>query len=115
MAKEKDKKIISKKATKKVTVKKKSATKKVAKKATKKVKDTSKLVHAFVPVHEKISDKEIKELFDYHDITMKELPKILKNDPAIRHLDAKENDVIKITRNSLTAGKTVFYRGVINE
>ncbi len=106
MADKKVKKTTSKKAVK---VAKKSSAKQKA------PKDTSKIVHSFVPIHEKLSEKEIKELFEYHNITIKELPKILKKDPAIRHLDVKENDVIKITRNSATAGESVFYRGVINE
>ena len=117
MAKKTDEETNSKKSVKKATVKKtavkKVTTKKTAKVA--KVKETSKVEHVLIPVHEKISEKEIQELFDYHNITIKELPKILKTDPAIRHLDVSENDVIKITRNSPTAGKTVFYRGVINE
>ena len=71
--------------------------------------------HMLVPKHEKISDEEKQELFDYHNITIKDLPKIYIDDPAIRHLEVLENDVIKITRNSKTAGKSVFYRGVINE
>ena len=95
--------------------KEKKEQEKAAKKKKAKVKDTSKLVHEFVPLHEKISQKEVEELFEYHNITMKELPKIRVNDPAIRHLDAKENDVIKITRKSKTSGESVFYRGVINE
>jgi DNA-directed RNA polymerase subunit H len=71
--------------------------------------------HTLVPMHSKLSEKETKELFELHNITIKELPKIFIDDPAIRHLDVKENDVIKIIRNSPTAGKTVFYRGVIDE
>ena len=119
MAEKKDKKTISKKATTKPTTKKAAkkavkVVKKAAKKAAK-VKDTSLLVHDFVPLHEKISAKEAEELFEFHNITIKELPKILKKDPAIRHLNAEENDIIKITRKSPTAGVSVFYRGVINE
>lgn len=101
---------------------KKATTKKVVKKAAKKVttkkakvRETSKVIHFLVPLHEKVSEKEAKEMFEYHNITIKELPKILKNDPAIRHLNVEENDVIKITRQSPTAGTTIFYRGVINE
>ena len=115
MVKKTDKENSSKKVTKKAAVKKeaKATTKKATKKA--KVRETSKLEHFLIPKHEKVSDKEAKELFEYHNVTMKELPKILKKDPAIRHLDVEENDVIRITRVSPTAGKTVFYRGVINE
>ncbi len=114
MVEKKENEITSKKTPKKAV---KKAVKKVAKKATKqaKVKDVSIVVHTLVPLHEKLSEAETKELFEYHNITIKELPKILKKDAAIRHLDVKENDIIKITRMSPTAGKTSFYRGVINE
>lgn len=116
MAEKKEKELTSKRATKKVTKKAvKKTVKKTASKKTAKVKDTSKLVHSLVPLHEKLSASEAKELFEYHNITIKELPKILKSDPAIRHLEVEENDIIKITRMSPTAGKTSFYRGVINE
>jgi DNA-directed RNA polymerase subunit H len=49
----------------------------------------------------------------YH-ITLKELPKISKKDPAIGHLNVKEGDVVKVVRESPTAGEAIFYRGVIN-
>ncbi len=71
--------------------------------------------HILVPQHLKLSDKEKKELFEKHSITQLQLPKILNTDPAIAHLDVKEGDVIKIIRNSQTAGKSAFYRGVVNE
>lgn len=70
--------------------------------------------HALVPKHTKCSEKEKKELFEKYKITLRELPRISKNDPAIQHLDANVGDAIKIARNSKTAGKTVFYRGVSN-
>ncbi|MGV8162635.1 MAG: DNA-directed RNA polymerase subunit H [Candidatus Nanoarchaeia archaeon] len=71
--------------------------------------------HMLVPMHSKLSDKDAQELLKFHNITIKELPKIYIDDPAIRHLEVKENDIVKITRNSPTAGKSVFYRGVIDE
>jgi DNA-directed RNA polymerase subunit H len=46
---------------------------------------------------------------------LKELPKIKKDDPAILNLTVKEGDVIKIIRQSPTAGEVEFYRGVISE
>ena len=45
---------------------------------------------------------------------MKELPKIVKGDPAIRPLNAKAGDVIKIIRKSPTKGVAIFHRGVVN-
>jgi len=70
--------------------------------------------HILIPKHAKLSDKETKELFDKYKVTIKELPKIKKSDPAIADLDVKTGDVVRITRDSQTAGKTFFYRGVIN-
>ncbi|MFA6072733.1 MAG: DNA-directed RNA polymerase subunit H [Candidatus Woesearchaeota archaeon] len=111
---------------KKDSVKKeKSVSKKVTKeKAMKKPKSKrvtrttgNKLIveHKLVPMHTKLSEKEAKALLEFHNVTIKELPKIYIDDPAIRHLDVKENDIIKIIRQSPTAGKIVFYRGVIDE
>jgi DNA-directed RNA polymerase subunit H len=71
--------------------------------------------HFLVPEHTKLSVTEKEELFKKLNVAIKELPKIYIDDPAIRHLSPKENDVIKIIRKSPTAGNIVFYRGVINE
>ena len=68
--------------------------------------------HVLVPKHAKLSEKEKDELFKRYNITLRELPKILKDDPALASLDVKPGDVIKITRKSPTAGESVFYRGV---
>ena len=73
------------------------------------------LKHVLIPIHTKLSDKEKTALFEKYHITIRELPKIQAADPAIAHLDVKENDVIRIDRKSTTAGNAVFYRGVINE
>lgn len=70
--------------------------------------------HILVPEHIKLNEKEKKELLEKYRISLKELPKIKKNDQAIDHLDAKEGDIIKIIRKSPTAGESIFYRGVIN-
>lgn len=71
--------------------------------------------HILVPKHSKINEKEKKELLEKYNITPKELPKILKKDPLAKELDAKVGDIIKIVRNSPTAGESVFYRCVVNE
>lgn len=70
--------------------------------------------HALVPEHQKLNEKEKKELLDKYRVSLKELPKISKKDPAIQGLGAKEGDVIKIIRKSPTAGEAYFYRCVIN-
>jgi len=68
--------------------------------------------HELVPKHSKLSEKECKELFEKYGIDVQNLPRIFRADPAIQHLDIKEDDVIKINRTSPTAGTTVFFRRV---
>ena len=69
--------------------------------------------HLLVPKHALASDAEKKHITDELKLTGKELPKILKTDPAILDLKAKDGDIIKITRQSATAGEISFYRRVI--
>ncbi len=71
--------------------------------------------HELVPKHEKVSAKEAKEIRERYHVTLRELPKISVNDPAIAGLGLQQGDIVKITRTSRTAGETVFYRGVIDE
>ena len=73
------------------------------------------LTHVLMPEHIKLSDKEKEELFNRYNISLRELPKIFKNDPALLHLDVKETDIIKIVRKGAAEESSVFYRGVINE
>ncbi len=70
--------------------------------------------HELAQVHSKLNEKEKKEILARYNATIKELPKIFTSDPAVSHLDIKQGDVVKITRNSRTCGKTDFYRGVID-
>ncbi|MFW5990866.1 MAG: DNA-directed RNA polymerase subunit H [Candidatus Nanoarchaeia archaeon] len=73
------------------------------------------LKHELVPKHTKLNQKEKKALLEKYNMTLANLPKISVNDPAIASLNVKGGDIIKIERESLTAGKTVYYRGVTSE
>ena len=68
--------------------------------------------HILTPKHLKLSEKEKNLLLEKYLVTSKELPKIIKTDAALRELDAKVGDAIKITRKIPTAGEAVFYRVV---
>lgn len=83
---------------------------KMAKKST---FDVSK--HILVPKHTKMTQKETKELFEKYNLSFDNLPKIIVSDPGVKDLKLKEGDVIKIERQSVTAGTNVYYRGVVNE
>ena len=69
--------------------------------------------HILVPKHDKCSETEKKALLKKYNITIADLPKISINDAAIVDLDMNPGDVVKITRESATAGETIFYRVVI--
>lgn len=68
--------------------------------------------HILIPKHIKLSEKERKELLERYNITLAELPRIVKKDPGIAGLGAKRGDVIKIIRKSPTSGEAVYYRVV---
>ena len=82
--------------------------------AKKVIKELTVAPHYLVPKHTKLSEAEAKKFLEKYNVTIKELPKILIIDPALNKMDVKPGDIIKIDRKSETAGKTVYYRGVIN-
>lgn len=78
-------------------------------------KDYKVLEHELVPSHEKLSEEEVAKVLETYDIDVRQLPKVLHNDPVVRDLDAEPGDVLKIVRDSPTAGEAVAYRLVIEK
>jgi len=68
--------------------------------------------HELVPKHEILPEKESEKLLKDLNISKKQLPKIKLSDPAIKETEAKAGDIIKITRKSLVAGESIYYRVV---
>ena|GEM_PF-462276 len=105
---------ITKAATKSKEPKEKTKAKAVGKKA--KVETKAKpdiLKHELVPEHEIISKKDADEVLNKYNITKGQLPKIFSTDPVVKMIKAETGDILKITRNSKTAGKSIFYRVVV--
>ncbi len=71
------------------------------------------LEHKMVPNHEILNEEEVKKILSEYTIEKEQLPKIRVLDPAAKSIQAKVGDVIRITRQSPTAGKAFFYRYVI--
>jgi len=69
--------------------------------------------HEFVPEHIKLTEEQTEEVLKKFNLSKKQFPRILKEDPAISRLDAKKGDIIKIIRKSPTTGEAEFYRVVI--
>jgi DNA-directed RNA polymerase subunit H (RpoH/RPB5) len=67
--------------------------------------------HTLVPKHEIVDDeKEIDTILNTYQLKKNQLPIILKTDPMARYLDVKAGDIVKITRNSPSAGEAIIYR-----
>jgi len=70
--------------------------------------------HILAPEHIKLTKEEKDKVLAKYNISIKQLPRILESDPAIKNLEAKQGEVIMIKRNSQTAKESIFYRVVIN-
>ena len=66
--------------------------------------------HMLVPKHEIMTEEEISEEFSDVDYDFKDLPKIRADDPVVKAIEAKPGDILRITRESQTAGVFVTYR-----
>ncbi|MFH1821655.1 MAG: DNA-directed RNA polymerase subunit H [Methanobacteriota archaeon] len=71
--------------------------------------------HVLVPKHEVLPKNKVEELLKQYKITLYQLPLIKNSDPAVEEIEGKPGDVIKITRDSQTAGKAVVYKYVIED
>jgi DNA-directed RNA polymerase subunit H len=73
------------------------------------------LDHEMVPEHIVLDGDEVEELTDRYEINKTDLPKIGRLDAAIKETDGEPGDVVKIIRESPTAGEAVAYRIIVDE
>jgi len=66
-----------------------------------------------VPEHVVLNPTEKEELLKKFNISIKQLPRIKKYDPAVVALKAEKGDVIRIKRNDPNMGKYYYYRVVV--
>ncbi len=69
--------------------------------------------HKLVPEHEVLSEEEAEEVLEEYEIEATQLPKLESKDPVAKEIDAESGDIVKVIRDSATAGKSVAYRYVI--
>ena len=77
------------------------------------MKDIDITKNELVPKHVILNDNEKQELMNQYKITLRQLPRILLNDPVIMNLGGKIGDVVKIVRKSPNAGESLYYRVVV--
>ena len=67
--------------------------------------------HYLVPKHEIVPDEKVTEVMaKFGAVNTEKFPRVAKDDPAVAEIGAKRGDLIKITRHSHTAGKTIYFR-----
>ena len=69
--------------------------------------------HYLVPEHFLIKKEKVAELMAELGIKKDALPRIEKTDAAIKQLKPEKGDVVKIIRDSITAGQSIYYRRVV--
>jgi DNA-directed RNA polymerase I, II, and III subunit RPABC1 len=69
--------------------------------------------HVLVPKHELLSEEEANEVLEQYNISKYQLPAIKSADPAAKAIGAKPGRIVKIYRESPTAGLHVVYRIVV--
>jgi DNA-directed RNA polymerase subunit H len=69
--------------------------------------------HALVPKHEILTEKEANQLLALYKIKPYQMPQIKSTDPAVKAIGAKAGDILKIIRESSTAGEHIAYRYVV--
>ncbi len=69
--------------------------------------------HILVPKHEVLSKEEAEEVLRTLGVRPEQLPKIRADDPIAKEIGAKVGDIVRIIRESPTAGVSIAYRLVI--
>ncbi len=70
--------------------------------------------HQLVPKHTIATVEEVDLVLNHYGIEKNKLPRILRDDPAVRILGAKVGQIIRIQRDSPTAGTSYYYRLVVD-
>ena len=71
--------------------------------------------HILVPQHIILTKEEGEKVLKQYNAKPYQLPYIKVSDPAIKSIDARPGDIIKIVGKSSTAGEATRYRYVVED
>lgn len=69
--------------------------------------------HVLVPRHEIVASDEREKLLNEYRVQPYQLPRLKASDPAVKAIGAKPGDIVRITRESPSAGKYLSFRYVV--
>lgn len=69
--------------------------------------------HEMVPDHQIMDGEEVADLLATYHISLEQLPKVYHDDPAVKVIGGDVGNVIRIVRDSRTAGRAEAYRLVV--
>ncbi|MFC1454832.1 DNA-directed RNA polymerase subunit H [Candidatus Undinarchaeota archaeon] len=69
--------------------------------------------HRIVPKHELLTPEQEAEVLKQYNCTKDQLPRIKYTDSGAKSVQARPGNIIKIIRDSKTAGIAIYYRVVI--
>ncbi|MFW9810648.1 MAG: DNA-directed RNA polymerase subunit H [Candidatus Thorarchaeota archaeon] len=70
--------------------------------------------HELVPTHVIATDDEVQLVLNHYGIEKGQLPRIFRDDPAVKVLGARPGQIVRVERISPTAGITYYYRLVVD-
>ncbi len=71
--------------------------------------------HSLVPTHERLTEKEKRSVLKQFNIQVFQLPKIKRSDPAVKNINAKPGDVVRILREGMDQLNFASYRLVVDD
>ncbi len=69
--------------------------------------------HFLIPKHELLTKEEATQVLGRFNASAAQFPYILATDSLAKEVGAKPGDMVRITRNSETAGTSTYYRYVV--
>ncbi len=69
--------------------------------------------HFMVPKHEVVPQDKVLDVLKAFFATKERIPQIMAQDPMVEEIGGKRGDLVKITRHSPTAGRSIYYRIVV--
>jgi DNA-directed RNA polymerase subunit H (RpoH/RPB5) len=70
--------------------------------------------HHLVPKHLLLSKEQTEQVIDEYKLKKKDMGRIYIDDPMVKYLYAKKDDIIQIIRPSIYSGYSTYYRLVVN-